>query len=103
MDELSTLQSRVDALLAIPITRSPAQAATPKASRVAAEDVAAVPRQRFSPFIPAQMQRATELAEHFMTLADVKEGTAGLSAVLDEADKAAATEDPDLVRSDAPQ
>jgi len=44
------------------------------------------------------MLRATELAEHFMTLADSKEGAAGLSAVLNEADKAAATEDPELVR-----
>ena len=98
MDELSTLQSRANALLAIPITQPPAQATAAISPQIAMEKVVAPPRQRFSPFISAQMQRATELAEHFMTLADSKEGTEGMTAVLDEADEAAATENPELVR-----
>jgi hemocyanin-like protein len=98
MDELSTLQSRVDALLAIPITQPPAQAAAAIAPPVATGGVVAASRQRFSPFDPSQIRRATELARSFAALADSKEGAAGLSAALDEADKAIATEDPDLVR-----
>ena len=98
MDELSTLQSRVDALLAMPIAKPPARSGAAIAPRVATEDVVATPGQSFSPFDTVQMLRASGLAARFMALANSKEGTAGLSAALDEADKAIATEDPDLVR-----
>ena len=98
MDELSTLQSRVDALLAMPIAKPPARSGAAIAPRVATEGVVATPGQSFSPFDTVQMLRASGLAARFMALANSKEGTAGLSAALDEADKAMATEDPDLVR-----
>lgn len=98
MDELSTLQSRVDALLAGPMAQPPAQAAAAKAPRVATEDVVAPLGQSFSPFNTVQMLRASVLAARFMAQANSKEGEAGLSAALDEADKAIATEDPELVR-----
>jgi tyrosinase len=44
------------------------------------------------------MLRADELTRHFALLASSLEGDAGLNAVMDEANKAAATEDPELVR-----
>ena len=98
MDELSTLQSRVDALLTIPITQPPARAAAAIAPQVATEGVVAAPGQSFSPFDTVQMLSASALAARFMALANSKEGAAGLSVTLDEADKAIATEDPELVR-----
>lgn len=98
MDEFSTLQSRVDALLAGPITQPPAQAAAAISPQVATEGFVAAPGQSFSPFDTVQMLRASVLAARFMALANSKEGTAGLNAALDEADKAIATEDPELVR-----
>ena len=98
MDELSTLQSRVDALLEVPITQPPSRAAAAVSPQVATEGVVAAPGQSFSPFDTFQMLRASALAARFMALANSKEGTAGLSVALDEADKAIATEDPELVR-----
>src|SRR2546421_2331234 len=82
MDELSTLQSRVDALLAMPIAQPPARGGAAIAPRVATEGVVATPGQSFSPFDTVQMLRASGLAARFMALANSKEGTAGLSAAL---------------------
>ncbi|GAC1349830.1 MAG: hypothetical protein NVSMB27_26610 [Ktedonobacteraceae bacterium] len=97
MDELRNLQSRVDNLLLVPYTHPPARA---KASTAQAttKRVEAVPKASFSPFDPVQAQRASTLARSFVKLADSAGGTTGLKAVLDKADEAMTTEDPDLVR-----
>ena len=93
MDELQTLQSRVDAILRVPHSRPPVHTA-----QSFTEKVAATPPTSFSPFDPAQAQQANMLARRFVRLADSAEGTAGLQAVLDEAEKAGAIENPELVR-----
>jgi len=93
-DELNNLQNRVDAILMTPMKQPPAQATI----ALATERAAAPPSQKFSPFDPAQMQRVTKLSGQFMALANSKEGVAGLSAVLNEVEKVAAIENPDLVR-----
>src|SRR5438876_3791676 len=99
MNELQNLQSRVDAMLLVPHARPPAQAAasTKHAAHATAEQVVAAPPASFSPFDPVQAQRANLLARRFVQLANAAEGTASLQAVLDEADKARATENPELV------
>jgi len=86
MDELQTLQSRVDAILRVPHSRPPAHTA-----QAFTEKVAATPPTSFSPFDPAQAQQANMLARRFVRLANSTEGTAGLQAVLDEAEKATVT------------
>ena len=93
MDELQTLQSRVDAILRVPHSRPPVHTA-----QSFTEKVAATPPTSFSPFDPAQAQQANMLARRFVRLANSAEGTAGLQAVLDEAEKAGAIENPELVR-----
>jgi tyrosinase len=94
--ELSTLQSRVDAFLTTPVPQPPVHAAL--AASAVADKVGAPPTPGFSPFNMIQMLHATELAHSFATLADSQEGAAGLSAVLEAADKATATDDPQLVK-----
>src|SRR6266516_1123053 len=99
MDEVSNLQSRVNAFLTLPIREPPAQPTAAVALDLAITGrVVAPPRQKFSPFDPAQLERATALLDRFMTLADSRPGKAGLEAVYEEANKATATEDPELVR-----
>jgi tyrosinase len=93
MEELQNLQSRVDAILQVSHTRPPAHTV-----QATAEKVVAAPSASFSPFDPVQAQQANLLAQRFVQLANSAEGTAGLQAVLDETEKAAATENPELVR-----
>jgi hypothetical protein len=90
MEELQHLQSRVDALLEVPHSRTPVQAT--------GEKIVVAPTAMFSPFDPEQAQQANTLARRFVQLANEAQGTAGLQAVLDEAEKAGATENPELVR-----
>src|SRR5207249_7478454 len=55
--------------------------------------------QRFSPFDAERLQLAIELAARFMAIANsIDDAQAAINAVLDEAQKAASTEDPELVR-----
>ena len=84
-------------MLVFPHPRPPAHAAA-STTHATAESAATALVARFSPFNPVQAQQANQLARSFVKLADSAEGTAGLQAVLDEADKAMATEDPELVR-----
>ena len=99
MDDLSNLQNQVNTFLTLPIKKplAPARAALAPDLAVA-ESAVAPPSQRFSPFDPAQLERATDLLERFMALADSMPGKAGLDAVYEEANKAAASESPELVR-----
>ena len=99
MDDLSNLQNQVNTFLTLPIRKPPAPARAALAPDLAvAESAVAPPSQRFSPFDPAQLERATDLLDRFMALADSIPGKAGLDAVYEEANKAAASESPELVR-----
>ena len=99
MDDISNLQNQVNTFLTLPIRNPPAPARAALAPDLAvAESAVAPPSQRFSPFDPAQLERATDLLDRFMALADSIPGKAGLDAVYEEANKAAATESQELVR-----
>lgn len=102
MDELSNLQSRVNASLTQPSIQPAAQpvARTLVATTggAAVEEVAAPPRQRFTPFDPIQMARVSKLVGHFIATANSNAGPTGLNMVFDEFDKATATENPELVK-----
>jgi hypothetical protein len=52
----------------------------------------------FSVFIPSHAEHALELASRFMEIANTTPGDAGLAAVLDAAEQAAAQEDDDMVK-----
>jgi hypothetical protein len=71
---------------------TPVEAAPPPPARAAA------PPQRFSAFLPDQMRQAIDLAAHFMEVADRVGGSAGLQAVAAEANKAAQSQNLDLVK-----
>jgi len=96
MDELQNLQLRVDNLLVAHPT-PPAPASSP-ALALLATPRAVTGAQHFSPFNSAQMKRVTEILRQLTILANSAPGTAGLKAVLDEADKLSATENPEIVK-----
>src|SRR5437588_5910276 len=99
MDELSNLQNQVNTFLTLPIRKPPPSGGAALAPNLAVpESAVAPPSQRFSPFDPTQLERATALLDRFMALADSMPGKAGLDAVYAEANKTAATESPELVR-----
>ncbi|MBV9229998.1 MAG: hypothetical protein JOZ18_11845 [Chloroflexi bacterium] len=98
MEDLQNLQRRVDNLL-ITSPRPPSTAVAPtSAPHVTTAVSQGTGLQHFSPFDSVQMKRVTEILRQFMILANSAEGAAGLKAVLDEADKLATTENPELVR-----
>src|SRR5437588_2790836 len=98
MDDISNLQNQVNNFLTLPLRQPPAPPSAAIAEQAVTERVVAPPRQRFSPFDDAQMEHATELLNRFMALADSMPGKAGLDAVLEAANKATATDEPELVR-----
>jgi len=51
----------------------------------------------FSPYVDEDLQRATELASHLMTVADSRPGTDGLAAAVAEMEAALGREMPGLV------
>ena len=88
MPESNDVQQRTDDFLTVPVERP-----------TTAVFLRRVPWQRFSPFDPERLSAAIELAGSFMAIANsIDDVEAAMNAVLDEAQKAASTEDPELVR-----
>lgn len=91
MNDSNNVQQRVDDFLTISTTPEAAM------SLIRAAVVNTAPK-RFSPFDTIQIGQALDLAARFMEIANQTSGSASLNAVLDEAERAAANVDPELVR-----
>jgi tyrosinase len=89
MATIAELHARTIALLTQPSNELPISAAA---------DSDAAPSSRFVLFFPDHQERALRLAREFMRIANEHPDDAGLEAVLQEAERAAQTENTDLVK-----
>jgi tyrosinase len=87
---LEELQNRAQAFLKL--NKPPASSSFDTARRE-------TPRPKFSPFIPVLLERALQISDQFMTLANSEpEDQQGLEKVLHQADRLATKEDLDLIK-----
>lgn len=95
MSSVDALRTRADAFFKRPSNDLPVAA---PAAPGALESMGAPTARDFSVFIPSHAEHALELASRFMEIANTTPGDQGLAAVLDEAERVAATEDDDMVK-----